>query len=186
MADGVLTSSLEWTLCILFFGMQALPKNRGACVDNWFWQYTEWKGFQHEKVSYRRVEQLWCLGYRHSTSSQWPKLYSEWQNLMFWVLFGRLRPQYELRWRSALKELSLSRQDNWFSYINHLNPSSYAKVIVNTVWTGQRPKYHAWHQTHVDECLMQCVSNSALKTAFNWKNFNTRKFRLVEPIDFHI
>ena len=45
MADGVLTSSLEWTLCILFFGMQALPKNRGACVDNWFWQNTEWKGF---------------------------------------------------------------------------------------------------------------------------------------------
>ena len=92
MADGVLTSSLEWTLCILFFGMQALPKNRGACVDNWFWQYTEWKGFQHEKVSYRRVEQLWCLGYRHSTSSQWPKLYSEWQNLMFWVFFQPITP----------------------------------------------------------------------------------------------
>ena len=82
---------------------------------------------------------------------------------MFWVLFGRLRPHYDLRWRSTLKEFSLSRRGNWFSYINHLNPSSYAKVTANTVWTGQRPKYYAWHQTHVDDCLMQCVSNSALK-----------------------
>lgn len=38
MADGVLTSSLEQTPCILFFGMQALPKNRRACVDIGFWQ----------------------------------------------------------------------------------------------------------------------------------------------------
>ena len=29
MADGVLTSSLERTLCILFFGVQALPKTGG-------------------------------------------------------------------------------------------------------------------------------------------------------------
>ena len=149
MADGVLTSFLEWTLCILFFGMQALPKNRGACVDNWFWQYTEWKGFQHEKVSYRRVEQLWCLGYRHSTSSQWPKLYSEWQNLMFWVLFGRLRPQYDLRWRSSLKELSSSRRGNQFWYINHLNPSSYAKVRGNTLQTELQQKYGVRCQTLV-------------------------------------
>mgnify|MGYP005831581825 CR=1 FL=1 len=126
MANGVLTSSLEWTPCILFFGVQALPKNRGACVDTWFWQDTERKGFQYEKVSRRRVGQLLYLGYRHSTSSPWPKLYSEWQNLVFWVLFGRLHSQYDLRWRSALKRLSSSRRDDRFSYINHLNPSSYA------------------------------------------------------------
>ena len=29
MADGVLTSSLEQAMCKLFFGTQALPKNRG-------------------------------------------------------------------------------------------------------------------------------------------------------------
>ena len=29
MADGVLISSLEQTLCILFFGVQSLPKTGG-------------------------------------------------------------------------------------------------------------------------------------------------------------
>ena len=174
-------------LCASYFSAHEICRKTGGHVlTTDFGKIQSERVFQHEKVSYRRVGQLWCLGYRHSTSSQWPKLYSEWQNLMFWVLFGQLRPQYDLRWRSALKELSSSRQDNWFSYINHLNPSSYAKVIVNTVWTGQRPKCYAWHQTHVDECLMQSVSNSAFKTALNWKTFNTEKFRLVEPIDFHI
>jgi hypothetical protein len=33
MADEVLTSSLKPTWHKLFFGMFALPKNRGACVD---------------------------------------------------------------------------------------------------------------------------------------------------------
>ena len=37
MADGVLTSSSEQAVCKLFFGTQVLPKNRGACVDTWFW-----------------------------------------------------------------------------------------------------------------------------------------------------
>ena len=37
MADGVLTSSLEQAMRKLFFGTQALPKNRGACVDTRFW-----------------------------------------------------------------------------------------------------------------------------------------------------
>jgi hypothetical protein len=37
MADEVLTSSLEQIWCKLFFGMQALPKNRGACVDAQKW-----------------------------------------------------------------------------------------------------------------------------------------------------
>ena len=150
------------------------------------WRWSRVKGFSAWKYSRRWVEPLWCFGYIHSTLSYGPKLYSEWHNSMFRVVFGQSRLQDDLGWRSTLKELSSSRRGNWFSYINHLNPSSYAKVIVNTVWTGQRPKYYAWHQTHVDECLMQCVSNSALKTALNWKNFNTRKFRLVEPIDFHI
>ena len=36
MADGVLTSSLERTLCILFFGVQALPKNRGHVLTPGF------------------------------------------------------------------------------------------------------------------------------------------------------
>ena len=36
MVDGVLTSSLERTLCILFFGMQALPKNRGHVLTPGF------------------------------------------------------------------------------------------------------------------------------------------------------
>ena len=36
MADGVLTSSLEQTWYKLFFSMQALPKNRGACIDTGF------------------------------------------------------------------------------------------------------------------------------------------------------
>ena len=43
MADGVLTSSLEQAMCKLFFGTQALPKNRGACVDAQKWHvYKEW------------------------------------------------------------------------------------------------------------------------------------------------
>ena len=57
MADGVLTSSLEQTWCKLFFGIQALPKNRGACVDTWFWHNTEcnrddlkWQDILHEKL----------------------------------------------------------------------------------------------------------------------------------------
>ena len=37
VADGVLTSSLEPTRCMLFFGTLALPKNRGACVDAQKW-----------------------------------------------------------------------------------------------------------------------------------------------------
>ena len=41
MADGVLTSSLGRTWCKLFFGTQALPKNRGACVDTSFWHSDE-------------------------------------------------------------------------------------------------------------------------------------------------
>ena len=41
MADGVLTSSLEQAMCKLFFGTQALPKNRGACVDTRFWHGQE-------------------------------------------------------------------------------------------------------------------------------------------------
>ena len=183
MADGVLASSLERTPCILFFGVQALPRNRGACVDTWFRQDTEWKDFQHEKVSYRRVEQLWCLGYRHSTSSQWPKLYSEWQNLVFWVLLGRLHPQYDLRWRSTLKELSSSRRGNRFWYINHLNPRSYGKVRGNILQTGAEWKYGAKYQT---PCLRGRASDSALKGAFNRKNFNKRKFRLIEPVGFHV
>ena len=150
------------------------------------WRWSRVNGFSAWKDSRRRVEPLWCFGYIHSTLSYGPKLYSEWHSSMFRVVFCQSRLQDDLGWRSTLKELSSSRRGNRFWYINHLNPSSYVKVIVNTVWTGQRPKYYAWHQTHVDECLMQCVSNSALKTAFNWKNFNTRKFCLDEPIDFHI
>ena len=41
VADGVLTSSLEQAMCKLFFGTQALPKNRGACVDTRFWHSQE-------------------------------------------------------------------------------------------------------------------------------------------------
>ena len=141
---------------------------------------------QSKKVQYRQKEKLWCLGHRHPISSRRPKLCSKYRDFVFRTVFGWLRPQYDLRWRSTLKELSSSRRGNWFSYMNHLNLSSYAKVTVNMVWIGQRPKYYAWHQTHVDECLMQCVSDSPFKTALNRKTFNTKKFRLVEPIDFHI
>ena len=41
MANVVLTSSLEQAMCKLFFGTQALPKNRGACVDTGFWHGQE-------------------------------------------------------------------------------------------------------------------------------------------------
>ena len=41
VVDGVLTSSLEQAMFKLFFGTQALPKNRGACVDTRFWHGQE-------------------------------------------------------------------------------------------------------------------------------------------------
>lgn len=51
MADGVLTSSLEQTLCILFFGVHVLSKNRGACVDIRFWHSVK----EDEMASSERV-----------------------------------------------------------------------------------------------------------------------------------
>ena len=40
-ANGVLTSCLNITLGKVFSGTQALPENRGACVDTWLWQDTD-------------------------------------------------------------------------------------------------------------------------------------------------
>ena len=51
MADGVLTSSLEQTEYKLFFGTQALPKNKGACVDIRFWHGIK----ENEMASSERV-----------------------------------------------------------------------------------------------------------------------------------
>ena len=51
MSDGVLISSLKQTLCILFFGVQALPKNRAACVDIRFWHVVK----ENEMASSVRV-----------------------------------------------------------------------------------------------------------------------------------
>ena len=68
---------------------------------------------------------------------------------MFRVLFGRLRIQDYLGWRSTLKELSSSRRGNRFWYINHLNPSSYAKVRGNILQTEPQRKCGARCQTLV-------------------------------------
>jgi len=105
--------------------------------------FSAWKDSRH------RVEPLWCFGYIHSTLSYGPKLYSEWHNSMFRVVFGQSRLQDDLGWRSTLKELSSSRRGDRFWYINHLNPSSYAKVRGNTLQTEPQRKYGARCQTLV-------------------------------------
>ena len=120
MADGVLTSSLEQTWCKLFFGMQALPKNRGACVDTWFWHNAEWE------ISHCRVEQLWYLDHSHPISSLRRKLCSKYWDFVSRTLFGWLRSQDGLIWENILHELSLSRRIGQFWYKNCLNTRSYA------------------------------------------------------------
>ena len=113
------------------------------------WRWSRVKLFTAWKESRRRVEPLWCFGYIHSTLSYGPKLYSEWHNSMFWVVFGQSRLQDDLGWRITLKELSSSRRGNRFWYINHLNPSSYAKVRGNILQTEPQRKYGARCQTLV-------------------------------------
>ena len=113
------------------------------------WRWSWVNGFSAWKDSRRRVEPLWCFGYIHSTLSYGPKLYSEWHNSMFRVVFGQSRLQDDLGWRSTLKELSSSRRGNRFWYINHLNPSSYAKVRGNILQTEPQRKYGARCQTLV-------------------------------------
>ena len=79
MADGVLTSSLEQTWCKLFFGMQALPKNRGACVDTWFWHNAEcngdglkWQNILNEKFHIAEWNNfdVWTIIIRHHIKDQ--------------------------------------------------------------------------------------------------------------------
>ena len=97
------------------------------------WRWSRVNRFSSWKDSRCWVEQLWWFGYIHSTLSYGLKLYSECHNSMFRVVFGQSRLQDDLGWRSTLKELSSSRWANRFWYINHLNPSSYAKVRGNTL-----------------------------------------------------
>ena len=113
------------------------------------WRWSQVNGFSAWKDSCRRVEPLWCFSYIHSTLSYGPKLYSEWHNSMFRVVFGQSRLQDDLGWRRTLKELSSSHRGNRFWYINHLNPSSYAKVRGNTLQTEPQRKYGTRCQTLV-------------------------------------
>jgi hypothetical protein len=110
-------------------------------------RWTHTKRFFIWESSYCRVKQLWCLGHYHSASYQGPKLHLDCHVKMFGVLFGRLRLQDHLGWRNVLHGLSSSRRANRFWYINHLNPSSYAKVRSKTLRTDPEQNYGARDQT---------------------------------------
>ena len=143
------------TMHIIFRRASFAEKQGGMCWHlilaryrlQWIWSRVNW--FSAWKDSRRRVEPLWCFGYIHSTLSYGPKLYSKWHSSMFRVVFGQSRLQDDLGWRITLKELSSSRRGNRLWYINHLNPSSYAKVRGNTLQTEAQRKYGARCQTLV-------------------------------------
>src|ERR1041385_4519096 len=69
--------------------------------------------------------------------------------LAFEVLFGQLGLQDIIKWKNVLHGAAWSRRTGRFWFLNHLNPSSYAKVTALEVQPCQRAKSDARSQTPV-------------------------------------
>src|ERR1043165_637493 len=67
--------------------------------------------------------------------------------MAFRVLFCQLGLQDIIKWKYVLHGAAWSRRTGRFWFLDHLNPSSYAKVRAITMYTCQRQKTDARSQT---------------------------------------
>ena len=74
-----------------------------------------------------------------------------WSNktLAFRVLFCQLGLQDFFKWKNVLHRPASSRRIGQFWFLDHLNLSSYAKVVAITISVCQEEKSDAWSQTSI-------------------------------------
>ena len=147
MVGGVLTSSIEQRWCKLFFGMQALPKNRGAYVDNQLWLTSDTFEYDWviqkdsiEKVVNMRVLCIFKMNnfifgvilIRVSMRSTKPRQGVQTEDIQHEYCTGQIRrrlktgsdgPWDDLGWKGGQHESSSSFWDEQLYFWNYLNPS---------------------------------------------------------------
>ena len=111
-----------------------------------------------------------------------------WSNktLTFGVLFCQLGLQDIIKWKYVLHGAAWSRRTGRFWFLDHLNPSSYAKVRAITMYTCQRQKLTSGARHLHNWCLMEGVRFSALKMALNRETFNKIKLGDFEGYNFYV
>ena len=67
----------------------------------------------------------------------------------FGALFFQLGLQDVFKWKTVLNGAATSRRNGQFGFLDHLNPSSYAKVVAITISFCQEEKSDAWSQTSI-------------------------------------